>query len=273
MNYLKKLISLAFVGLALTASAQNGQVITHKSLSFINGCNLFVPTNAVMFYGATNALFVLPTGAAGLSLSNYAVYYTNAVNVTSNVFLTPGAIKDNVANYCDANGNVAANVALTIGVNSTNLFLPQLTLPNVNNFNSLAQLGTNVLIGNTNVSTIQYTNQPVVTSTNLLTFVFQRAVDGDVLSYSSIMNGTNNVNSITNWSYGNTIQDKFTVTIDNTFYQGNSGVNPVVICTNMPAAFLTGTKAIRLLSITSGSALGSSAGQIINFIKIGGYLP
>lgn len=275
MQLIKKLVGFFLVGLwALSGQAQN-TLIKHTTESFLNGCNLFIPTNSVTFYGATNALFVLPTGAAGLSLSNYAVYYTNAVNTTSNVFLTPGAIIDVTGPFADAFGDVTStpNYSLTIGVNATNLFLPRMVLPNPNNPNSLAQLGTNVSLANTNITTIQYTNQPVATSTNLLTLVFQRAVDGDVMSYSQNMNGTNVVNQITNWSYGNTTQDKFTVVIDNTFYQGNSGVNPIVICTNLPQVFLTGTKAIRLLSITSGAALGSSAGQILNFIKLGGITP
>lgn len=253
-NQIKSLLAWAWLMLAAFGLQAQTPTPTFRSASFINGCNIFVPTNTTINWGYTNVLYIQKTGAAGLSLSNSVVYYTNAVGTTSNVLTTPNAFAD-VTIRPDVWGNVNTNVTLIVVLNSTNYFLPGMNLPNPNNSYSAQYNATN---------TVPYTNVPVATSTNKITLTFERTADASYADYGNY-NGTNVYapfwvfDGLSTWS----------VNIDNTMYTGNSGVNPVVLCTNLPSWFVTGTKAIRLQSITSGSATGTSAGNILNMVKLG----
>lgn len=254
-TFIKNLLASVIVGFyALSVQAQPG--IKHTTATFINGCNIYMPTNITYQYGYTNILFDNLQGAPVFSLSNNAVYYTNAVGVTSNVFTYPPAIVD-VSSWCDANGGVLANAAITIGINATNLFLQGLSIPNPNNPNSVT--GSNPTATTTNIGWGQMV-LPVATSTNILTFTFQKGVDGG--GYPSQQGIP--APSI----YDTTIADQFVVVVTNT-----SGLIPVVICTNLPSNFLTGAKSIRLVSVVSSAAFGTSTGDWINFVKLGGWSP
>lgn len=268
MKLRNKLIGWFFASLLLAGGAVAQLItVTHHSPSFINGCNIFIPTNGVIYFGNTNVMFIDNKAQAQMSFSNNVVYYTNAVGTTSNVFFAPNCFLD-VPCWSDALGNVQSNITLTIVLNSTNYFLPGLRLPNPNSFFG-PQYNAGVLTNSSGnpLTAVIYTNIPVATSTNQLTLTFVKTGDGDYASYGNL-NGTNGYNYQISTFDTNSV---FSVVINNTFYMGNSGANPLVVTTNLPGWFTTGAKAIRLYSITSGVGLGTSSGQILNVCKLSGW--
>lgn len=253
MNAIKKL-GLAIgisVGLAVSAFADGSPTITHVTQSFINGCNLILSNNVTIKYGYTNLLFVNKKGGGDNSLSNTAVFYTNAVGVTSNIITSPPAIVD-VNAYPDLNGNPGTNTSIIIVMNSTNLFLGELgAIPNPNNTNSVNSWAPSIVAPGVTIG---------ASSTNTITLTFARTTDGYGNKYIGQQGG------VVPDSFGTTAPDQFVWSF------AAPGASVLVMSTNLPVAFLTATKSIRLVSAVSSTASGSS-GVIINVLKMGGWSP
>lgn len=246
---MKKIISLLFtVGLTLTASAQN-RIVQFYGQSFINGCNLVVSNNQTIQYNYTNVPYVSPVGMLSGSYSNISTIYTNtsAGNIT-NTIVMPGAITDCSVNP-DANGNANTNVCILVSLNSTNLFPParQGSLPNPSNPNNVTNWVPPILIN--------------ASSTNVLTFTFQRSGDPMANSYSSSIPGGTAPNT---FGTGPSDYFKFTMNASNTTQQ--------VYMTNLPASFVAGSRWIRLLSVSTDNA-SQSPGALINVLKLCGWGP
>lgn len=100
---------------------------------------------------------------------------------------------------------------------------------------------------NTNVAVLAVLKSGVADlSTNTIVFTFQRSVDGT--------------------NFGTATQDTFV------WQWGSGGLSEVIVSTNVPATFLTGTRKIRLKSAVS-SNVSSGTNCVIGSLKLCGWAP
>lgn len=265
MNNLKKLlISLLACVSCTSVFAQASAKPQAVSVSFLNNYQwLLVPTNTTVNFNDTNRSVLTYNGWTNVQTLN--------TNINGNII---GQWESDVGSgnggavFADANGNVCSNWAIGIQVNSTNLLLDSkpggsypsapLTWYNTNGlfiYGNVTNVFTNSFgIVSTNISTY-YPIPPITpnaTSTNVLTLTFAREVLPNVFS-------TNAVDTFV-WAVIPGVN-------------GNSGVSPYMLSTNLPSGFLTGSRKIRLVSIVSAAAPGTSLGELINDIRLFGVSP
>lgn len=260
---MKKLISLiAGLTLGLSALAQSPHYVTE---SFLNNCQwVVIPTNTTVGFNYTNVTYEQPILPQG---------WTNVLSLNTNLNgnIIPAWEKD-TGIFCDGFANVSTNYSISIMINNTNLLLgaqpsqggfntypiPPLSWFNTNGafiYGAITNVFTNTYgIISSNIQ--QYYPTPPIapasTSTNQLTFNFIReAFPG---YWSTNANDIWAV-SVTNNNLGLSTTAGFTVT------------------TNVPAWFVSGYRRIKLYSIVSGTAFGTSTGQLINDVRLNGWTP
>lgn len=168
---------LSIVFLLAFATAAFGASKEFRTQSFINGCNVIVSNNTTLTYGVSTGFYFFPSASVNLNATN--AYVQSGIANTVNTNLTNPTAFKLVEGFSDANGN-PASAAITIGIGSTNVFLPPFTTwpPVSTNFYP-------ALIA-----------APSVSATNVVTFTFARAVMGT--------------------NFGTTSADKFVVAISAT---------------------------------------------------------
>lgn len=233
----KYLLSFAAIAalslLTLSTMTSGSRANDHQSASFFNNYQMLVLSNNVTVTNTTTNVFVLQNTLQPVLVGTNLVY-TNVLSGSTNSLgnLLPTWEVD-VPITCLANGDVSTNIAFVLMCGSTNVLYQPYQLP------PLSWINTNGLFT---------TNYPVpavamtAASTNTITLTFQ-----------AIKWGTN----VTTDSSAN---DRFTMTVIGT------GLTPVVIATNAPAGFWSGTKAVSLVKIASDNS--TSPGIIINDIRL-----
>jgi len=260
---MKKLISLlAGLTIGLTALAQSPHYVTE---SLLNNCQwVVIPTNTTIGFNYTNVTYEAPTLPQG---------WTNVLSLNTNLNgnIIPQWEKD-AGIFSDLSANVCTNYSISIMINNTNLLLgtalaqggynsyppPPLSWFNTNGafiYGAVTNVFTNSYgIVSSNIQQYYPTPPiaPAATSTNSLTFNFVRETFPGYYS--------TNANDI--WAVA--------VTNNNL---GLSTTTGFVVTTNVPAWFISGYRRIRLYSIVSGTALGTSTGELINDIRLNGWTP
>jgi hypothetical protein len=185
----------------------------------------------------SNATAVTPASVGLWYVGNVGGFITNiqsgSVNPGNTNIYNP-SVWGAARTYTDTAGDAVANVAIAVGLSDTNLFFPPGT----------ALPGSGWMGQSTNF--LPAMALPTAATTNVVVFVLQRACrDGN---------------------YGTTAQDLFTFAVTGT------GLTPTIVNTNVPVGFLTGTRQVRIKSITADNS-PSSPGVIVNFVTLSGYVP
>ena len=269
----KLLISLGVVA-GLTVSAQTG-IINYKESSLLSGWNVYLTNSMTTGPGATN-LYTTQNGQILFANTN------NTINGALNTnILAPDAFNlAGVKLSYDANGNFNANSAIHVLLNQTNLIPIAVT-------NSQGQwfVGTQATTNNYPyqnlpgnwvgwplaastypawmypATTNTYLGLPSTTSTNNLTFYFQRGWSyplGDNASY-------------TVWDTGTNI---FQFTYSGALVAGGAvwavAGTPQTIITNLPTAFTQGADRVRCAGIVEATGTGNVPSvYILNALSIG----
>ena len=252
---MKKLITL----LGLVATVATSSAATYKEQLLLNGWNVLLPTNTSVYVGETNTTFTYIHGEIFLSLTNNSINGTLSSNTAPDPFGVFGKLAS------DLNGDVAANAAIHYYINQTNWIPIAVT-------NSQGQWF--IYTGNTNglpsgetvpaagwplvpsqyptymypATTNLYTALPNSSSTNLITFNFQRG-------WSVGSGGT----TITVWD---TSTNLFTFAVLAT------GTTPLAGITNLPTTFTQGADRVRCTSIVGGVTINNGV-SIINQVSLG----
>lgn len=240
---MKKLFILAAVT-AVTLAVQGVEI---RVFPLINGNCVLLATNSTIYWDSTNVLFQTSDGAHMLSLTN-----------------DPGLTNRNgprwsrdIPVFPTTTGEVNSNVGLSVRFGDTNMITTLISNAgySASGFFVVSNASNPVQVGS---ATNWYPLFPAGTITNTYTLTFIRSVDG--LNYPDArLAGANAPAAI----------DKFVWAIP----FGGLCTN-MVFTTNVPSAFLTGAKTIRLGSVlNSPTATTTSQGALLVEVNISQPVP
>jgi len=278
MNTLKKSLISIGVGLGLTVSgfAQTSGQPIYRDANLLNGWNLYITNGTAVGPGVALQTYTALNGQINLSLTNPVVNGVVQSNVvTADAFNTMG-----VKMLPDVNGDYNPTMAIHVLLNQTNLIPIAVTnaagqyfvgtAPTTNSY-PYQGITANYLpwpLGVLNgpiwmypATTNLYVGLPSTTSTNNLTFYFQR---GWTLPLGAGQTYTV-WDTTTNW---------FQFTYNGALTGGGAalatGNTPVAIITNVPTSFTQGADRVRCAGISETTGTGNVPSvYIINALTVG----
>lgn len=247
---MKTRILMLIVGLlSLVSTAQAASVPISES--FINnGTYISLSNNYTLLYGSTTNIrfvsFEISTNIIGGASNTISPGGLSFPQILRDVTVRPDGLSE---------VNDSCSISVTIGV-ATNFFSQRghggLPFPNAGqNFWNIPNGMTNG-VGGPYVP-VSLFPQGALGSSNVLTFVFQKSVDG--------------------MTYGTTAQDKFQFVVAQTAaILATDAGKPHTINTNLPSSFMQGAKKLRCLSVASDNSAGA-IGVTINTISFNQFAP